>query len=54
LSKVLEVGCGWGLNICTLALREYEVYGVDISKEHLNMAELLARKFELKSEFKIS
>jgi len=52
-SRVLEISCGQGLNICTLALREYEVCGVDASKEHLNIAELLARKLNCRVNLRL-
>lgn len=43
-SKVLEVGCGRGLNLCELALRGYDAYGVDVSEEALSIAAKLAKK----------
>lgn len=52
-SKVLEVGFGRGLNLCTLALGKYEVYGVDISKEYLNIAELLLEKLNCRVNLRL-
>ncbi len=43
-SKILEIGCGRGLNICALALKGYNVYGVDVSGEALDVARRLAEK----------
>jgi len=43
-ARILEVGCGRGLNLCELALRGYEAYGVDVSEEALTIAETLARR----------
>jgi len=50
--RVLEIGCGRGLNVCALALEGYDVYGVDVSAEALNIAEKLAEKLGCRVQLK--
>jgi len=50
-SKILDFGCGRGLGACSLALRGFEVHGVDVSADAIKIAERLADKLNCKSDF---
>lgn len=49
-AKVLELGCGAGWLSRFLAIGNYNVVGVDISKEAIEIANLAKRKEQLKDE----
>jgi len=53
-SRILEIGCGRGLNSCELALRGYEVYAVDVSERMLKIAKKLARRMGQLIHFKLA
>jgi len=50
-SRILDVGCGRGLVTCSLAMKGFEVHGVDISADALEIAEKLADKLGCKPQF---
>lgn len=50
-SRVLDLGCGRGLVSCSLARLSFEVHGVDISEEYLEIAKNLAEKLNCKPKF---
>lgn len=53
-SRILDVGCGRGLVTCSLALKGFEVHGVDISEGALKIAEKLACKLKCKPTFRLA
>lgn len=53
-SRILDVGCGRGLITCSLALKGFEVHGVDISEDALKIAEKLAYKLKCKPTFRLA
>jgi 2-polyprenyl-3-methyl-5-hydroxy-6-metoxy-1,4-benzoquinol methylase len=50
-SRILDFGCGQGLLSCSLAMRGFEVYGVDISPEAIQIANKLAENLKCKVYF---
>jgi ubiquinone/menaquinone biosynthesis C-methylase UbiE len=50
-SRILDFGCGQGLLSCKLALKNFKVYGVDISPDALEIANKLAEKLGCKPGF---
>lgn len=50
-SRILDYGCGRGLITCHLAIKGFDVYGVDISEDYLRVAEKLAEKLNCKPKF---
>jgi ubiquinone/menaquinone biosynthesis C-methylase UbiE len=50
-SRILDFGCGRGMISCSLALRGFEVHGVDISNEALDVAKKLNDKLRCKVTF---
>ena len=49
--KILDYGCGRGLISCALASKGFEVYGVDISNEALDVAKKLADELHCRVSF---
>jgi len=49
--RILDVGCGRGLVTCSLALKNFEVHGVDISVDALEIANKLAHKLGCRPTF---
>jgi len=50
--KTLDVGCDIGLLSLYLATKKFEVYGVDLIKEKIDVAEIINLKLDLKVNFK--
>jgi 2-polyprenyl-3-methyl-5-hydroxy-6-metoxy-1,4-benzoquinol methylase len=50
-SRILDFGCGRGQITCALALRGFETYGVDVSRDALKIARKLAFKLNCKVTF---
>ncbi len=50
-SRVLDFGCGRGQITCALALRGFQTYGVDISRDALKTARKLASELNCKIPF---
>jgi ubiquinone/menaquinone biosynthesis C-methylase UbiE len=50
-SRILDVGCGRGLLTCSLALEGYEVHGVDMSADAIEIGKKLAEKLGCKPTF---
>lgn len=46
-TKILEVGCGTGSNLRLLASEGFDVYGIELSQEAVNMIPLLLNKQEI-------
>jgi ubiquinone/menaquinone biosynthesis C-methylase UbiE len=49
--KILDVGCGRGTVTCSLALKGFEVHGIDISMDAIEIAKKLAGKLGCKPTF---
>jgi ubiquinone/menaquinone biosynthesis C-methylase UbiE len=52
-SRILDVGCGRGLVTCSLALEGFEVYGVDVSADAIEIGKNLAEKLGCKPKFSL-
>jgi ubiquinone/menaquinone biosynthesis C-methylase UbiE len=52
-SSILDIGCGNGRDCIFLAKKDFDVTGIDISKEALIKAKHLAEKRKLKISFKL-
>ncbi len=50
-SRILDFGCGRGQITCALALRGFQTYGVDVSRDALKIARKLASKLNCKAAF---
>ena len=50
--KVLDVGCGIGLLSLYLAIKGFEMYGVNLIKEKVDAAKRINQKLDLKVNFK--
>jgi Methylase involved in ubiquinone/menaquinone biosynthesis len=46
--KILEAGCGTGSNLRLLASEGFDVYGIELSQEAINMVPFLLNKQEIK------
>jgi 2-polyprenyl-3-methyl-5-hydroxy-6-metoxy-1,4-benzoquinol methylase len=51
--RILDFGCGRGLLSCFLAMKNFDVYGVDASADTLKIAEKLAEKLGCKPRFRL-
>lgn len=51
--RILDFGCGRGLLSCFLAIKNFEVYGVDASADALEIANKLAEKLGCKLRFRL-
>lgn len=52
-SRILDVGCGRGLVACSLALEGFEVHGVDVSTDAIEIGKNLAEKLDCKPTFNL-
>jgi ubiquinone/menaquinone biosynthesis C-methylase UbiE len=52
-SRILDVGCGRGLVACSLALEGFEVHGVDVSANAIEIGKNLAEKLDCKPTFNL-
>ena len=51
--RILDLGCGTGRHVIALAKRGFEVYGIDIAKNALNLARERLKEKNLKAKLKI-
>lgn len=54
VNKVLDLGCGSGRHIILLAKEGFNIYGMDISKEGINLTKKNLKELGLKASLKIS
>ena len=52
-SRILDVGCGRGLVACSLALEGFEVHGVDVSTDAIEIGKNLAKKLDCRPTFNL-
>ncbi len=48
--KILDIGCGTGELVIRMNLAGHQAYGIDVHRDHLNMAKILASENGLSSE----
>lgn len=53
VKKILDLGCGSGRHIVYFAKKGFDVYGIDIAKEGLNITKSSLKKENLKANLKI-
>jgi len=53
VKKILDLGCGAGRTVIYLAERNFEVYGIDISKEGIEKAKQRLSERNLQAELKV-
>ncbi|MEW6558107.1 MAG: class I SAM-dependent methyltransferase [Elusimicrobiota bacterium] len=53
IKKILDLGCGSGRHVIYFTKRGFDVYGIDISKEGLNITKSWLKKEKLKANLKI-
>lgn len=51
--KILDLGCGYGRHTVYFAKRGFDVYGIDISKEGINITNSWLKKENLRANIKI-
>jgi SAM-dependent methyltransferase len=53
VKRILDLGCGSGRHLVYLAKQDFDVYGIDFSKEGIKIAKNWLRKEKLKAKLKI-
>lgn len=53
IKKILDAGCGNGRHVAFFAEQGFDVYGIDISREAIEIAKAWLAKKELKADFRV-
>ncbi len=53
LGRALDLGCGTGTNVITLAQQGWDVIGVDFVKRAINIARKNAEQYSIQAEFQV-
>lgn len=51
--KILEIGCGSGANLWMIAKEGFQTFGIDLSKESLQLSKKMLEKWRVKADLKL-